>query len=350
MVRGVALTLLVLSYPALGESLSYKEYQQRLGAGQERLDYSKQLIGHDQIHTLVPETRTGNQPEARPENAPSPTVGDGVETQSGSQGEQASQTQTRPGGQEGDREERTRSRRERDRVETESRPAADNVRPPRPVATAPKARPEPAPASPYEYVSPSLRAGTGAGTRNQVRVVRPDSNGRILFGIPIGAEIPVSLDQAASNVQPGLIVLKVEKTIPGRKQDLPQGSQLFARSSAVIGSERLYLNVSQGIAPDGTEFTLRGVILDRYSEPGLAARVVSDGKTLARASSEGLNTFGQQLLEVAPGEGAAAAAAQAGAGAVLSEQAQEDRATNGRPAYVVVADPQPGVVQVEATF
>ncbi len=113
------------------------------------------------------------------------------------------------------------------------------------------------------------------------------------------------------------------------------------------------MNVSQGIAPpDGTEFTLRGgVILDRYSEPGLAARVVSDGKTLARASSEGLNTFGQQLLEVAPGEGAAAAAAQAGgAGAVLSEQAQEDRATNGRPAYVVVADPQPGVVQVEATF
>ena len=98
MVRGVALTLLVLSYPALGETLSYKEYQQRLGAGQERLDYSKQLIGHDQIHTLVPETRTGNQPEARPENAPSPTVGDGVETQSGSQGEQASQTQTRPGG------------------------------------------------------------------------------------------------------------------------------------------------------------------------------------------------------------------------------------------------------------
>lgn len=353
MVRGFALTLLVLSHPVLAESLSYKEYQRKLGASQERLDYSKKLVGHDEIHTLVPEARTDGKPAVNPERKPAAAEArnGGGDSSSGAVQETAGQPQMAPEKREGNREERGRARTRSENSRTESEASYPITDPQRSTAPAPAARPRPEPAAnPYEYVSPSLRASSGIGTRNQVRVVRPDANGRILFGIPIGAEIPVSLDQAASNVQPGLIVLKVEKTIRGRKQDLPKGSQLFARSSAVIGSERLYLNVRQGIAPDGTEFTLRGVILDQYSEPGLAARVVSDGKTLARASSEGLNTFGQQLLQAAPGDGAAGAAAQSAAGTVLKEQSQEDRATHGRPAYVVVADPQAGVVQVEATF
>lgn len=325
--------------------LTYREYQRELGQGQSRLDYSKQLIGHDQIHTLVPELNQSSADEQG--EVEEPGGSEGGEPQS-----QVDDRATSDGHEDGDGG-AVSTGRPRTAPQQTSREPADQRResntPDPSQSSRPQRQVRSTNASEYEYISPSLRQASTGGQRNQARVER-DAGRRILFGIPIGTEIKVSLDQSASNVQPGLIALRVEQTIQGRKQDLPRGSTLFARSSAVIGSERLYLSVSNGITPDDVEFSASGVIFDEFREPGLAARVISDGKSLARASSEGLNTFGRELLNAAPGDGVTGAAAQAAAGSLIQEQAKEDQVTLGRPAYVVSAEPQRAVVQIEATF
>jgi hypothetical protein len=85
-------------------------------------------------------------------------------------------------------------------------------------------------------------------------------------------------------------------------------------------------------------------------EPGLVARVVNDGKALARASSEGLNALGKGLVNTIPGVGPGGSAASAAADQLLKEKERDDQVKQGRPAYVVIAGPQEAVVQIEETF
>ena len=350
-IRLVGLVLVLTFSTAVGaeETLSYDEYQKAIGAGQERLDYSKRLIGHDKLHTLVPadsdtsvqEGRipppagAGNKPETSGEVEGEDSARDGSSSEgspevSGTEAGAASEPKPQPAA-------------EPERNPEVSKP---DVQPQ--ISVAPSAN-EKQRSTTTRYISPSLRSAGGRGQRNQARVERSDRN-RVTFGISLGTEITVSLDNSASNIQPGLIKLTVEETVRGRKDDLPRGSTLFARSSAVLGSERLFLNVSQGVTPNGDEFSVQGVVFDTKREPGLAGRVISDGKTLARASSEGLNTLGQELLGAAPTTGATGAATEATLKQLLKEKQSEDRAEQGRPAYVVIASPQAATVQIETTF
>jgi hypothetical protein len=347
-VRYLSLVFLVVIAPVCAEeTLNYEDYQRAIGAGQERLDYSKRLIGHDQLHTLVPGVKESKSQHSR---VPSPVEPEGAE-------ESDTEFPNKPSGSAGAN---------RKQADVSKRSDPPPVASPDSQSVSPKPKPSEqgradAKTKPRReiavqthsastrYISPSLRGGNGRGQRNEARVTRSNSH-HVKFGISLGTEIKVSLDDSASNVQPGFIKLKVEETVRGRKSDLPYGSTLFARSSAVIGSERLFLSVSRGVTPDGDEFNAQGVVFDDKRKPGLAARVVSDGKTLARAGSEGLNTLGKELLNAAPTSGATGAATEATLGQLLKEKAQGDQAAQGRPAYVVVASPQAATVQIESTF
>jgi hypothetical protein len=348
---GIVLTLALSASVGAEETLSYEEYQKAIGAGQERLDYSKRLIGHDKLHTLVP---AGSDNSTREVRTPPPVgAGDKSETSGEGEGEGSARDGSNPEALP-------------EVSGTEAEAASEPKEKPQPVASPERAseasKPDVQPqvsvapsaakqqrSTATRYISPSLRSAGGRGQRNQARVERSNRN-RVTFGISLGTEITVSLDNSASNIQPGLIKLTVEETVRGRKDDLPRGSTLFARSSAVLGSERLFLNVSQGVTPNGDEFSVQGVVFDTKREPGLAGRVISDGKTLARASSEGLNTLGRELLGAAPTTGATGAATEATLKQLLKEKQSEDRAEQGRPAYVVIASPQAATVQIETTF
>jgi hypothetical protein len=347
-VRYLSLVFLVAVAPVCAEeTLNYEDYQRAIGAGQERLDYSKRLIGHDQLHTLVPDVK---EPESQHSRVHSPAEPEGAEE---SAPELPNETSESAGANRNQAEVSKKS----DPVPVAS-PDSQSISP-KPKSSGrgsadSKAKPRQEIAvqthsASTRYISPSLRGKNGRDQRNEARVTRSNSH-RVKFGISLGTEIKVTLDDSASNIQPGLIKLKVEETVRGRKNNLPHGSILFAQSSAVIGSERLFLSVSKGVTPEGDEFNVRGVVFDIKRKPGLAARIVSDGKTLARASSEGLNTLGRELLSAAPTSGATGAATEATLGQLLKEKAQDDQAAQGRPAYVVIASPQTATVQVESTF
>lgn len=341
-IRYFGLAFVMATAPVYAEEpLNYEDYQRAIGAGQERLDYSKRLIGHDKLHTLVPEASEPGSPDTRVPLPPG----------SGGDAEGSGKTLAPPSEKEGEGRDEAPPKSPSD-PEANPEPLPKPSAPESDVAAKPKAQPKPVKrerSTSTHYISPSLRGANGRGQRNEARVTRSNSN-RVMFGISLGTKITVTLDNSASNVQPGFIALRVGETIRGRKNDLPHGSTLFARSSAVIGSERLFLNVTKGVTPDGDEFNVQGVVFDNKREPGLAARVISDGKTLARASSEGLNTLGRELLSAAPTNGATGAATEATLSQLLKEKAAGDQAAQGRPAYVVVASPQTATVQIESTF
>lgn len=348
---GVVVALAVSVPVCADETLSYEEYQKAIGAGQERLDYSKRLIGHNKLHTLVPADSENRSPEGRKP----PPVGTSSDPEAsgkgaGSEGNDGSPSGSAEGNAIGSgaapKPKGQSQPVTKPEPEPESRVSKPDTQPQ--VAARPSAG-EQQISTATRYISPSLRGGNGRAQRNEARVERSSRN-RVTFGISLGTEIAVSLDNSASNIQPGLIKLTVDETVRGRKDDLPRGSTFFARSSAVLGSERLFLNVSKGVTPNGDEFSVQGVIFDIKREPGLAARVVSDGKMLARASSEGLNTLSRELLGAAPTDGVTGAATEATLGQLLKEKESGDRAEQGRPAYVVVASPQTATVQIESTF
>ncbi|MCH8500097.1 MAG: TrbI/VirB10 family protein [Marinobacter sp.] len=332
--------------------LTYDEYRRAIGAGQERLDHSRRLVGHDQLHNLVPGLEdVGTLPEGAVQLPDGRIVQRIVEVDIDTKRETGT----------GDREDGEGAGTEMPATPGQSSQVSESGRSvgatsveQEPQRVEP-AQPAPRAATPRPpdttFISPSLRQTGGPRQTNRGVVVRSEGN-QVRFGIPVGSSIRVRLDRSASNVQPGAIALAVEETIRGRQETLPAGSTLFARASAVLGSESLYLTVFQGITPDGKEFQVTGHVFTDAGEPGLVARVVSDGRSLARATARGTNTLGRELLSEAPlgAAGVGGAAAEATLDQILRENERSDDAALGRPAYVVVAQPQRGVVQIERTF
>lgn len=330
------LAAIAVAASAQDDEMSYQEFRKEIGSGQERLDYSRSLVGHDKIHTLVPEAEESGQSE---DKKPSEAKAEKDQAENSTTGE------PKEAEGEGNREENSGSQQQANQA-SEAEAEASNPEPE--ASESPANRPQPA-QNGMTYISPSLSGGSARGRQNQVSVARPEGP-EVTFGISIGEMIPVKLDESASNVQPGLIAVKVRKAIHGRERTLPEGTKLFAQSSSVIGSDRLFLRISKGVTPDGEVFQVRGAVFDDSREPGLAGRVVSDGRSLERATSAGVNTLGKELLDSAPLNNAGGEATEATLGQLLKEKEQEDSAQAGRPAYVVVAQPQKAIVQVERTF
>lgn len=201
------------------------------------------------------------------------------------------------------------------------------------------------------YISPSLQMTNSAVSRkNTVATVFPETQGRARFGIYIGTKIPVQVFETVNNVQRGFIQLKTTRSVVGDKETLPAGSTFFARSSAVIGSDRVYLKVFKGLTPDGIEFNVGGSFISSEDDSfGLVGRIENDGKALSRAGDVAMNTLGRGLITSMPSATGVDALKDGGL-SLLNENRQGARQENGRPVYIVVAEPQAGFIQILETF
>lgn len=172
----------------------------------------------------------------------------------------------------------------------------------------------------------------------------------ILFGIPIGTRIPVEVFGNASSVQPAYIQFTTLETIKGKYRDLPVHSTLFARPSAVRGSDKLYCTVVKGITPDELEFDgIRGIAHNMQLEAGLNGKIISDGKVLNRAVSSSGLALGAALTSELTGS-VIGEAGKEGLDAVMSEKGDEAKANQGRAAFIVKSLPQKAYIYIEKTF
>jgi hypothetical protein len=340
------LTIGLLTSQALmsEEEASFEAFKRDVGNAQQRIDYSKDLLKHDELHQYIPESETYEASEGgrKVSEKQKPVVPSSkVESATPSEGEQ-----TADGGHD--------STRKREPGAGSSSPVKDAQDAKPATGSAGKSTslsiPSVRNSSKGLYIAPSLRRSSrGHSVSNTAAVDQPEIRS-ILFGIRIGTEIDVELVGGASNVQNGLMKFRVNQTVTGDKRSLPVNTLLFARPTAVLGSPRLFTSQTmKGITPDGKEFLLKASIRAEDRQPGLVAYVVNDGKTLYRAASEGKTALADNLLSLAP-DGVIVDAGKAAAGQVLQENQSESRAKYGSGVYVVQANPQPAVIEIEETF
>jgi hypothetical protein len=325
------------------EPESFAEFKQEVGDAQERIDYSKHLLKHDELHKFIPE------PDRR-EESDRGSMEDGQSRpgipSAGADSKRPPSADPTPNEVNApDKDESGHESAAPESVPKEAKPA-ENVS--RHTATAPSSAG--LSASRNLYIAPSLRRSSGENAVSNTAAVDQPEVRAVIFGIRIGTEIRVELVSGASNVQSGLMKFRVTRTVTGDKRSLPLNTLLFARPTAVLGSPRLFMSQTmKGITPDGKEFMLRASIRANDLQPGLMAYVVNDGKTLYRAASEGKTALAENLLSLAP-DGIIVDAGKAAAGQVLQEQQGESRAKYGSGVYVVQANPQPAVIEIEETF
>lgn len=355
--RNLLLFLLLLTalQPAWSEDLSYDEYMQRIGAGQRKIDHSEDLIKNKELHRLIlerdnqaktkqnPSTTEKfwhEQPKGRADNYQVDTVKDkqanDVSRGNPKEAEHAALATANA---------RLKAL-EAELARVKSTPlalASPSVHPPK-AAKSTRQNGE----VKYVYVPPSLRGSTASVSNSRQMKVPTKS---IHFGISIGTRIPVRLNTSATNVQPGYIQFLVEKDIVGDKKRLPKGSTIFCQADAVLGSPRLFTSAVKGITKGKhLEFSLRGSIFAKDGKAGLLATVINDGRGLARAKDAGMKVLGAGLMDMIPGTDLTTQAGKAAAALVIEENSEENSANHGRPNYVLDAEPQLAVLQIEETF
>jgi hypothetical protein len=323
------------------EPESFEAFKREVGDAQQRIDYSKHLLRHDELHKFIPEPEKLGEPE--PVSVKEGLSGQDSPEASGSvqplSADPSGKPDNAPVG-----EEATPTNTEA--AQSKEAPQKEGVSKDRPPSSASSGRG----ASKAFYIAPSLRRSGGGNTVNNMAAVDQPEVKSIIFGIRIGTEIEVELVGGASNVQNGQMKFRVTRTVTGDKRSLPLNTLLFARPSAVLGSPRLFMSQTlRGITPDGKEFMLKASIRADDRQPGLMAYVVNDGKTLYRAASEGKTALAENLLSLAP-DGVIVDAGKAAAGQVLQEQQGESQAKYGSGVYVVQANPQPAIIEIEETF
>lgn len=338
----------ILSSPAsYGEGQeSFAEFKQEVGDAQQKIDYSKHLLRHDELHKYIPDIREESPQTADAANGDRDAAKSAIESEA---------DKTNQGGNKeknGEEDQQTESPKpdvstqvgssEEDGKSSPTQKDSRESEKPRPSKSKPSRR--------GVYIAPSLRSMSGGSSVNNVAAISQPESRSIIFGIRIGTEIEVELVGGASNVQNGLMKFRVTRTTVGDKRQLPLNTLLFARPSAVMGSSRLFTSQTmQGITPDGKEFSLKASIRANDRQPGLSAYVVNDGKKMYRAAEEGKAALADNLLSLAP-DGVIVDAGKAAAGQALREEQSESRAKYGSGVYVVQANPQPAVIEIEETF
>lgn len=359
--------VMILLLPLLAQAddkEDYRSFLQQIDTAQEKIDYSERLISLDDLDGLMTDP---NQPEKNkpgintrhsyldraraldPEgltkvpHEPVPTSTDPKPESSTAQPAQETPVRepVKPAP-----------------VAAQSAPVVSE-KPTKPVTAAhkqPKPKPKPKVNNvPGVYISPALanignsRSGDANRIRNNIVSTVPKER-KVTYGITIGTRINVVLDTAATNVQPGYVQFKTTQDIVGYKKTLPRNTRFFGKPSSVIGSDKLFVNVSNGLdSSNQSEFTLSGIIYDDQGAPGLAGYVINDGRAIERAADAGSSALASGLVELVPGN-VATDAAKASANQLIRDQRAQDRVENGRPRYIVEAGPQDAVLQIERTF
>jgi len=177
-------------------------------------------------------------------------------------------------------------------------------------------------------------------------------NGKVRFGIPLGAEIEGELVRNINNVEPGFIKIRVTRDVIGKHLTLPAGSELFASKSYNGSSRRLELFVTHGITVDDKEFKLQGVIRDRQNISGLAGVVTENRAVVAKGAKRGAVEASRAALAslLGSGETVAKTAAAAAGGSIISDVNNDIEINNRQQQYVINVRAQSLVVRVEKSF
>jgi len=157
---------------------SYDTYRKEIGAAEQQLDYSKRLLRHDKLHTLIPESKT--ETEASPS----------VPTEDNEGPDKEDPDQSGPGGSDGDDvasqdDEKEAGPGAGSRGEPSNKPEGEGSAVAAgeqseeeggaPSSGEPEAKP-PVASQGTRYISPSLRTGSAArGRSNNALITRPDS-------------------------------------------------------------------------------------------------------------------------------------------------------------------------------
>jgi len=346
-------TLLFLSLsPAWSDDLSYDAYMQRIGAGQKKIDYSEELIKNNELHHLILErdNQAKTQTEKKPSNSEKFWREQPKDSADRSTAPTAKMEMPQSQNGAGQQDALAEANAKLKALEAE---LARLKSPPTPKKTSKQTTNTPKTSVQsgkvkYVYIPPSLRGST-ASVSNSRQIKAPTKT--IHFGITIGTRIPVRLNTSATNVQPGYIQFLVEEDIVGDKKILAKGSTIFCQADAVLGSPRLFTSAVKGITKDKhTEFSLRGNIFAEDGKAGLLATVINDGRGLARAKDAGMKVLGTGLIDLVPGADITTQAGKAAAERVIDENSKENSAKHGRPNYVLDAEPQLAILQIEETF
>jgi hypothetical protein len=339
----VILGALLLSVAVAAEDLNYDSFLNELNDGQQKIDYSKGLVKHDQLHILLDQVKddeAGRSPNGKGGQPTAEAVQANVDTVAPGGGDARAGQPDESGGQEAAEWKGADEAGVEEGYEADGSPGQSEATPAS-VKTGRQSN------GGYFYVAPSLRRGA-TQVSNDIFLARSEK-ASAYFGITIGTEISVDLKKSASNVQEGYVALSVRVDVVGQQHSLSRNGTLFARPTAVKGSERLFLRIERGITPEGYEFAANGVVLGEDGKPGLAAKVVSDGKVLERALNAGEDTIAGAVVGVMAPD-VAGAAAKSGVNKLLEDKQQGDNDKSGQRAYIVLAEPQRATIQVEATF
>lgn len=353
---------------AENETLEYDDYLKEIQKSEEKIDYSKSLIKHNELHTLIPKkTQKGNTPKKNGD------TGDEINKEKELEEKKVRLKNLIDKASEAKSADNNKSTTETneispvtnlDKKETSNNKTPVEQKPNKPSkkgnSTSSKRKNNKQNQSElrsgrssdggYIYIPPSLRSGSGSGSiRNGAQTSFP-KDGAITFDIKRGSEIKVTLAKSASSIQHGYVKLRVLTSVEGRKQILPAGSILFARTKAVKGSNRLFAQINSGITPDGLEFNMQGSVVAMDGQPGFAGIIQNDGKAMDRAVGEGGKSFSESIVESIPSDSVAAEALKSSASALLGEKNNQVAQENGEEHYIVLASPQDAIVEVEKTF
>ena len=180
--------------------------------------------------------------------------------------------------------------------------------------------------------------------------VMPDR--RHPFGIRLGTWMRAQLPTRISSADPGLVELRLSRTVHGVRRRLPAGTLLFCAQRLSDTAQRLELTALKGITPGGFEFWLRGRVFDTARIPGLSGVVTVDTVRLLRGSiGAGVLAAGGTAVGGLLGQsGTAAAAAGAAGGSLLNTAGRVIGPATRRRRSIIYVAPQPVLIRVSAEF
>lgn len=170
------------------------------------------------------------------------------------------------------------------------------------------------------------------------------------YGIRIGTWMQGTISRNISSAEPGRVEIRLTSDVVGDKHTLHAGAQFFAQKQVNAATKRLEIAIQNGIAPDGHEFKMTGLIYDLQKVSGLTGIINIDNDSIVkRGTGKGLLAAAQGAARTMAGGNAVASAGSAGLDSVLQDESRiVDQSTEQK--LTIYVAPQPVLIRVEETF
>lgn len=126
---------------------------------------------------------------------------------------------------------------------------------------------------PEDLYIPPIRTGAGRQATTTYSVVSEEQK---LFGIRKGTWAEVEIRRRVSSADHGEVEILLLEPIHGRYRVLPASTILFARPVYNSGTERLDLQITNGMTPEDEEISLLAYAYDQTREAGLSGTIRRD--------------------------------------------------------------------------